>query len=262
MMNQLRVVAYLLALMGVCEVDARGQASDRSASAVVVPGEYATESGWGHLLVSTASNGRLFFDLQSATGESVCRISGELEGLEGAATSEDGKDCKIVFSRRLAGVDVATITPEACRDLCGSNGGVAGFYMYLPMECRANELSGTRRMFKDRYLNKDYRSALNTLKPVLETCGTVMDFVDLGDIRNDVAITQLKNGLAHDCLETLKPYFADAARDDGEILGDWPADQAEAYRRVIRAARTNIRLCRGNNRVVIPLNVKNARQEN
>jgi hypothetical protein len=196
-----------------------------AASDTVPPGEYMTEAGWGNLSISKTKTGTTIFELQSTTD------------------SENGAVCKVKFTKTDKGIDVLADTPKECSGFCGANGGFKGQYLTIPEGCSADEVDKTRSNFKKLYLRKDYKTALVTLQPLLKKCTATLNFIDLGDIRNDVAITQYKFGLYSECIDTLKPYAVDAGRKDSEVTNDWPTNQAVDYLKILKSSRTNIRLC-------------------
>ncbi|MEA9581039.1 hypothetical protein VC218_19710 [Xanthomonas nasturtii] len=94
-----------------------------AASVALVPGEYITEKGWGHLRL-TRYKQSLRFSLESTNGQAMCFLEGVIDGSQGIATSEMGPtDCKVQFAGNAEGIDVTTTTPVECKSLCGYNGG-------------------------------------------------------------------------------------------------------------------------------------------
>jgi len=70
-----------------------------------------------------------------------------------------------------------------------------------------------------------------------------MDWLTLGWVRNDLAMTQYQLGRPADCLATLEPLSADAAMTEEEareryLPGDW-----ENYEPIVMETRANIALC-------------------
>ncbi|PPU18268.1 hypothetical protein XarbCFBP7610_16455 [Xanthomonas arboricola] len=210
----------------------------------MVPGEYITEKGWGHLLL-TRHKQSLRFSLESTTGQAMCFLEGVIDGRQGIATSETGlTDCQVQFANTAEGVNVTTTTPVECKSLCGYNGGFEAPYLRAKDGCSRNALARTRAAFQQHYDRKDYRTALTTLSPVLAQCGPTLEWEEEGEIRNDLAITQYKNALYAQCLETLNAYAEDAATDDDAVMENWPPVLADRYLAIVRAARTNLALCR------------------
>ncbi|CAD0298302.1 hypothetical protein ABQZ99_003345 [Xanthomonas hortorum pv. vitians] len=219
--------------------------SDNPAASVALePGEYITEKGWGHLLL-TSEKGSLRFSLESTTGQSVCFLEGVIDASQGIATNDTGPtDCRVQFANTAEGIEVASPTPVECKSLCGYNGGFEAPYLRAKEGCGRNALARTRAAFQQRYDRKDYKTALTTLSPVLTQCAPTLEWGEEGDIRNDLAITQYKNALYAQCLETLNAYAEDAAAEDDAVMENWPPVLADRYLAIVRAARTNLALCK------------------
>lgn len=215
-----------------------------AASVALVPGEYITEKGWAHLLL-TRQKGSLRFSLESTTGQAMCFLEGVIDGRQGIAKSDTGPtDCQVQFANTAEGIDVTTTTPVECKSLCGYNGSFEAPYLRAKDGCSRNALARTRAAFQQHYDRKDYKMALTTLSPVLAQCGPTLEWEEEGEIRNDLAITQYKNALYAQCLETLNAYAEDAAADDDAVMENWPPVLADRYLAIVRAARTNLALCR------------------
>jgi hypothetical protein len=242
--SSLSVVIFFLSLAGEVGAQFRDHPSHPGVTDTISPGKYSTEAGWGILSITKTAARATAFEIQSTTGEDVCHIQGAVTNGEGVATdSENGAVCKIKFTKTGKGINVVSDTPKECGGFCGANGGFKGIYLVVPEGCSADEIDKTRSKFKSLYLKKDYKAALITLQPVLNNCTQILNFVDLGNVRNDIAIVQYKNGLYGECLNTLKPYAIDAKRNDAEVTGDWPPNQIGDYLKIVHASRTNIRLC-------------------
>ncbi len=208
------------------------------------PGEYITDKGWGRLLIKQQS-GMLTFSLESTTGEDVCELNGAIEGHTGIAKGNKGQStCQVKFASTPQGIDVAAATPAECKTFCGYNGDFEAPYLQVKDGCGRDALDRTRTTFKRLYDAKDYKAALATLSPVVPSCLPTLEWEDEGAIRNDLAITQYKNGLYAQCLSTLDTYAEDAAKDDDAAVEGWTPMLADRYLAIVRAARTNIGLCR------------------
>ncbi|NIJ83314.1 hypothetical protein FHY35_000269 [Xanthomonas arboricola] len=208
------------------------------------PGEYITDAGWGRLLL-TNDNGALRFSVESTTGQSMCSLQGTVRGTQGSAENEAGAiGCKVQFSSVTGGIDVTTPTPMECKTLCGYNGGFEARYLRATTGCNRNAIARTRAVFQQHYDRKDYQAALSTLSPILTRCGQTLEWDEKGDMRNDLAITQYKTSQYTQCLETLHDYAEDAASPDDAVTDNWPPVLADRYLAIVRAARTNIGLCK------------------
>lgn len=211
-------------------------------------GEYVTAKGLGHLVLSPRAEKPMSFNIQSLTGENVCDLSGETSNGAGVAVDFRGEtSCVVNFIESGGGIAISTNTPKECKHFCGWNGGFEGVYLKVSDEFRSKEIESARREFKQLYDQKQYETALSKLSPVLENCSSILDLQEEGSVRNDVAITQHKIGLDSSCLKTLEPYAGDARKDDDEIVASWmPLTVGDRYLAIIKAARTNIRLCSDN----------------
>ncbi|CTP92006.1 hypothetical protein XTPLMG728_3091 [Xanthomonas translucens pv. poae] len=208
------------------------------------PGEYLTEKGWGRLLLKE-QNGALTFSLESTTGEDVCALDGAIDRDRGVAKGDSGQPaCSVQFTSTQQGIDVTAATPNECKAFCGYNGDFEAPYLRVKDGCGRDDLDRIRTAFKRFYDGKNYKAALSTLSPALTNCLPTLEWEEEGAIRNDLAITQYKNGLYAQCLATLDRYAEDAGKDDDAAVEGWTPTLADRYLAIVRAARTNIGLCR------------------
>jgi hypothetical protein len=106
-------------------------------------------------------------------------------------------------------------------------------------------VAASRKTFKRQYDAKDFAAAQATLAPVLGDCSKTLDWITTGRVRNDLAITQFRLGDRAGCLKTLEPLAEDAAKTDQGVKDSYPPADAEDILPVARAARTNLKLCKG-----------------
>ncbi|WP_249027648.1 hypothetical protein ACCQ13_01980 [Xanthomonas sp. NCPPB 1638] len=212
-------------------------------SGLLQAGEYITEKGWGHLQLSKRGD-TLKFSLESITGEDTCGLDGAIQGDEGIAKSDNGEStCTVKFANTPQGIDVSATTTAECKAFCGYNGNFEGSYLRVKEGCGRSDLDQTRDAFQQLYNSKDYKTALATLSPALANCLPTLEWEEEGAIRNDLAITQYKNGLYAECLATLDKYAEDADKNDDAVIDGWTPVLADRYLAIVRAARTNIGLC-------------------
>jgi hypothetical protein len=152
--------------------------------------------------------------------------------------------CAVDFTPAGQRVGVDTATAEACRDFCGMRAWFGGDYLRPTPGCTDRAIATTRRHFKRAYDAKDYRLALTTLAPVLQDCDEVLTGVTKGWIRNDLALAQLRSGDAAACRQTLAPLAEEAGRTDEQLRENYPPVDADVVLPMLKAARTNLRLCR------------------
>jgi hypothetical protein len=246
-MRNLRPLLWLLlpAVLGLSPTRAQGQ------EVRLAPGEYITEKGWGTLTLRQGG-GRLSFVIEAvgANGHS-CSLEGEVvKGRATLETDEETGPCRVSF-KPLAegaeggkGIEVASEEGEACRYFCGMRADFQGFYLVPPPGCAPAARETARTEFKRLYDKKAYPQALAKLEPVLKSCARMVGWIEEGWIRNDLAITLLKTGDLAGCRRLLEPLAADAARTDEELREEYPPSDADNYLPVVKAARTNLKLCK------------------
>lgn len=202
-------------------------------------GEYIYEGGSGALRVKP--DGR--FDITTIGANAhTCALDGAI--VRGKAKLGDS-GCVVNFATSADKVQVSTNGAEQCRENCGMRAGFEGTYTRPTPACTDKAVSNSRKSFKRQYDAKDYAIALATLSPVLSECDKTLDWITKGWMRNDIALTQFKLNDRAGCLKTLQPLAEDAARTDDGIKDNYPPADAEIFLPVVRATRTNLKLCRG-----------------
>jgi hypothetical protein len=207
-------------------------------------GEYQTEKGWGSLSIAADASGAKTFDLESmgANGH-ICGLDGALVGDRGIVDEKGDDACFIRLERQGDAIKVVS-GHESCRNYCGYRAGFEGLYFKPAPGCELNAVKNTRAAFKQQYDRKQYRQALALLSPLSKRCAKTLNWMEAPNIANDIAITQYKLGMRAECLKTLEPLSKDAARSDDEILEDYPPADGIGRLESVKAARTNLRLCR------------------
>lgn len=231
---------YLLVLTGFV------LAAHTASAAPIVAGEYLTEGGWGRLLIAPAAQGKFSFTIMTlgANGHS-CDLGGEIAHGQSTLDGDDKPPCVVKFRADTKLIAVSDNQASTCRHYCGARAGFTGEYLRIPATCGQEAREATRREFKQLYDRKSYPEALTRLQTLLEQCAATLDWLDSGLIRNDIAVTLHKLKQYPACREMLAPLVKDAKKSDEEIREDLPPIDAEAYLPILRATRTNLRLCAG-----------------
>lgn len=203
------------------------------------PGEYIYGEGGGTLTVMPS--GRFDITTMGANAH-MCALSGTI--VRGQAKLADST-CVVNFNARGNEIDVSTNGSDQCRESCGARAGFEGLYSKPTAACTNRAVAASRKSFKRQYDAKDYAGAQATLAPVLSGCEKTLDWISKGWIRNDLALSQLRGGDRAACLKTLAPLAEDAAKSDDAIQGAYPPADADSYLPIVKATRTNLKLCRG-----------------
>jgi len=202
------------------------------------PGTY--ESNNGDLTV-TADGGRTLFEINSVGGNGhTCGLQGEIRAGKAQLEGSDGP-CLVTFRPADHGIDVAA--NEACRYWCGARAMFEGKFLNPDAACASRARSKVRKAFQAAYDRKDYAAARATLDALLADCANEMPWMETLSLRNDLAITLYHLHDRAACLAALEPLAEDAAGSDDDLLSRGEVE-AEVMRPVVRAARTNLKLCK------------------
>jgi hypothetical protein len=217
-----------------------------SQQAAPPPGEYITENGWGNLIIKSGRAGTSGFAIMSIGANAhTCDLEGEIRNGRAVleADQKNVKPCIVTFRQKGNDVDVAVATFDECRGYCGARAGFDGLYMKPAKGCESDSIRKSRAAFKRLYDKKAYAEARTELKPVLDGCKKTLYWIEEGRIRNDLAITEYRLGNTAACRQILESLADDAAKTDEDLRGNYPPSDAESYMPVIKAARTNLKLC-------------------
>jgi hypothetical protein len=216
-----------------------------SAHEPLPPGLYLTERGWGRLTLAPPTLSAQRFSIEAVGSNSHhCSLAGEVHAGLATLAADADKPCRIGFRRRGPDILVEAEPDGPCQSFCGARASFPGLYLKPSAGCLPTEVAQRRRRFQQLYDRKAFGEARVALQPVLTECKTTLAWIEEGRIRNDLAVTLHKLQAWDECREVLAPYAKDAARRDEDIRSDYPPSDAESYLPVVRAARTNLRLCK------------------
>jgi hypothetical protein len=194
----------------------------------------------GNLVVSGSADSVKFkIDAFGANGH-TCSLDGDIHDNRANLDGEEGM-CVVTFDASAKGIDVHGTDP--CRFYCGMRARFDGMYFKPPAGCSSDERSRAHDAFKSSYAKKDYVTGRAKLAPVLSQCAALMSWLETASIRNDLAVTQYHLHDRAACLSTLDPLAADAAKSDAAIRENFPPTDADDYLPLVKAARTNLKLC-------------------
>jgi hypothetical protein len=214
------VLRYFLHIVLIITVSA--SASAIAAQPQIEPGEYFREEDSGTLTIRPREPGKLSFEIESVGGNChSCSVSGVISGAIGLAESEgaDGSvgKCKISFLASRFEIDVNPITQEECRMYCGARAKFDGTYFLPTAECTRAGRQKQRDSFLDLYRSRRFAKAAVKIQGLIGQCSKFMDWTELDQARNDLALAQYHNGEIQQCLATLNTTIA-ATVENGEEL--------------------------------------------
>ena len=155
------------------------------------------------------------------------------------------QSCVLRFTQKKNDIDV-----DGTIDICEQNycelASIVNQY-FKPPGCTAPERSQARKEFKALYDKKEYSAAMAKLDPVFVNCGKILEALEMGWVRNDLALVQNKLQMPDRCLTTLQPLAEEAASSDTAIINNCEICSDEynkKYLSMIKATRTNLRMCK------------------
>ena len=213
----------------------------------LAPGEYVTERGWGTLAITRNAGGRMGFAIDAVGGnQHVCSLAGDILGGKSVLEAQEPrKPCVVTFTPKRDAIDVKANDERVCNFFCGAHARFEGLYLRTAEVCLPKNVKQSRAEFKRAYDRKEYAAAQGRLAPLLAACARTLDPIDEGWMRNDLALAQLRGGDAAACRRSLQPLESAAAQDDESLRVDRAPIDGERYVALVRAVRTNLKLCRG-----------------
>ena len=218
----------------------------RANAAGPVAGEYATQPGWGSLVISADAQGRPRFELSTVGGNGhMCELGGSLQGTN--ASTDDGVDaCRMTFDSDGARVSVQAVTEEACRAYCGMRAGFEGEYAVLPAACSRSARERRNTAFLSDYKAKRFPAALARLEGLERECGSFFDWLEADRFANDKAITLFHLGRPGECVAVLDNTLAADSHDEESLdeTAQLPPSDRDLYLPIARAAWFNRDRCK------------------
>jgi hypothetical protein len=232
----------------------------------ITPGKYQSQ-GYGYLNIeSPDAKGAQAFSIESngANGH-ICGLDGEIQKNVAIVLPDANKPqtrCVITFKRKKDGA-IEVETPELndhCRAFCGGRAFFTRTYQVPPRGCDFATVRKNQEAFLKLYKSKAYAQALQTLESTHRRCQAWMAFDTAIDMDNDLAVAYFHLQRNQECINALKfftknrisknpkPSDQDGEDDQDNDLLDELAHGQPAYidwaRGAIRAARTNLKLCK------------------
>ena len=214
-----------------------------SAGQSLKTGEYLTEGGWGYLKIRDDKH----FSIEAiGTNGHSCSLAGVIHnGKSVPDGQEEGNEpkCVVNFVVKNNGVDVTAQDFSICSYFCGMRAQFEGLYLSVAQNCVPSALEKTRNKFKQLYDKKSYAEAYVLLQPAFQQCESTLDWLENKWLRNDLALTAYKLGNTSNCKQWLQPLLEDAQKTDAILKEDYPPSDYDNVMPVIKATRTNAKLC-------------------
>ena len=240
-----RLALFVFSCAAMLSLNAPVSAQRQSSS--LKSGEYVTEGALGRLSLRAGNDSSLLFSIEATGGNMhLCSLDGEVNGSTASLEGPDEKTpCIVTFSQTPEGVKVAASESGARRDYCGARAYFEGLYLRPSARCTKDAVATARKSFKQLYDARQFGEAKAKLEPVLTLCSRTLHRSDEGRVRNDLAVTMHKLNDLSGCLLVLQPLAEDAKLSDSEFREASPPSDADMMLPIVRAARTNLKLCSG-----------------
>lgn len=218
------------------------------------PGKYILTDDSGTLVIRQGEGKKqLTFAIDTVGGNChLCGVTGVISGNTGRADPwvDDGSEpaCDIAFSAKGSAIQVQALTEAACRNYCGARASFNGTYRLPPAACtaaaRQKQLDASLRLHKAGR----YSEAAQALEGLIHQCGGFMNWIEIDQVRNDLAVAQYRKGEFAQCLTTLSLTRVGHVKDEAELASGngpvfLPPCDFDNYIAVARATWFNRALC-------------------
>lgn len=217
-----------------------------AASPEIRPGEYVLDADRGTLNIRKGERNQLSFEIASVGGNChTCSVSGVISGAVGRAKDGDEDDsvCEISFSSEEGAIVVRPITEGGCSYYCGARAGFEGTYRIPPAACTGGGRQKQRDTFLRLYKAHQFAQAGTTLQNLISQCEVFMGWVEIDQVRNDLALAQYRNGEFQQCLTTLNKTMAGTIKGEEELNAHLPPCDFDNYVGVAKGIWFNRDLC-------------------
>lgn len=214
-------------------------------------GEYLTEGGWGYLKISADKKASVHFSIEAMGGNGhSCSLSGVIREGKSIPDEQEGNEpkCVVNFVVKNNGIDVteqelSNSELNYCSYFCGARASFTWLYLNVAQNCVPSVLDKTLKKFKQLYDKKSYSEAYALLQPTFQQCEKTLNWLEEKWLRNDLALTAYKLGNTSNCQQWLQPLLEESQKTDEVLKEDYPPTDYESVLPVIKATRTNTKLC-------------------
>jgi hypothetical protein len=213
------------------------------------PGNYIAMEDSGSVTIQRDQQNRLTFEIETVGANyHTCQLSGVIQNAVGHTEDNAGQRCDVSFESGNSAVTVRPITLEACRDYCGMRAGFEGIYRIPPSNCTSEGRQAQRDKSLLLYRAHRYPEAVAILRTLTSQCTDFIGWIELDQVRNDIALAQYHNGEYPQCLETLNSTIAGKVKGEAELKsGDGgvylPPSDFDNYSNVAASTWFNKALC-------------------
>jgi len=209
------------------------------------PGQYIRDRAMGTLDIRRDADNKLVFEIQSlGSNGHICSPAGTIEGAIGRTDEDDPEfRCEIAFDSEGSAITVHPISDNECRSECGARGSFDGVYRAPPASCTSSTIEAQRKKFLVLYRNRQYPDAEKVLDNLTAGCDIFMSWIEIDELRNDLALSQYRNDQYAQCLATINKTTAGQALDEQRLKKSLTPFDFDNYIEIAKATWFNKSLC-------------------
>jgi hypothetical protein len=210
---------------------------------------YITEGGNGVLKIKTLPGKAPTFTINVlGVGGHGCSLDGEISQGISVKGENPGEQCTVKFKDNPKGIEVISEGEDCRRMYCGMRAAFSsehvGEYMKVSPDCYPENVASDRKIALQLYQAKRYGASIARLAPVLENCSKTLYWIDKSWIQNDLAVAYAKLNKVNECAKVLADLKGDSELTEEELQESYPRLEAELFWPVVKATKTNLKLCK------------------
>lgn len=212
-------------------------------------GTYIRVGDSGTLTIEKSDPNKQVFSIDSIGSNChTCEVMGSVTknvGKADVATTDSNEPvCLVSFSQQGDAITVDTITPEPCQNYCGARASFHGLYKKSSGSCFAEVRKKRYETANGQYKAKEFAKSEITLKNLVTECADFMSRIESDRVKNDLALSQLRQGELKACLATLDTTIAAKYKNEEHLKSQMPPCDFDNYVLVARSTWFNQALCK------------------
>jgi hypothetical protein len=208
------------------------------------PGKYILDKDTGTLDIRRDARGVLVFEIQTIGANChTCEVSGVIRNGVGSAGSLPEERCDIAFKGDGGGLELVPITDDTCRAYCGARASFEGTYRIPPPSCTVSSRQTRNKEFLVLYRAHRYIEAAAMLEAHASQCKEFMSWIEIDQLRNDLALAHYHSGAYAQCIATLNTTTAGGFKDETELKNTLPPCDFDNYSEIAKSTWFNKKMC-------------------
>jgi hypothetical protein len=202
-----------------------------TSNAALLAGDYELPKGRGTLSISRTPDGATRFKIDTVGGNGhSCYAEGVILGVVGHLTPELGMadECTLAFTESKRSVSVS-LSSDTCPALCGARASIDGVYQMPSSMCRASTRERAQTQAKTQFNSASYLEAQATLLSLYRNCMQYLNWIEIDEVRNQLAKSQQRVGRERQCRKTLRETLAAKYSNEDSLRGELAPTDFDNY---------------------------------